>query len=102
MQQPPTHDYSIVQFVKAMSILGSIHGYNLGQLSFLFMLKEEARCLKEGKEYYQKFLAKDNLPQVYIPTNEIGRIIGLKCQVAKCGERHCILQFGPKDKILGP
>jgi len=25
------------------------------------MFKEEARCLKEEKEYYQKFLAKDNL-----------------------------------------
>ncbi len=67
-----------MQFVKAMSIVGSIHGYYLGQLSFLFMLKEEARCLKEEKEHYQKFLAKDNLPQVYIPTNEISHILGLK------------------------
>jgi hypothetical protein len=28
-----------------------------GTIKLLFMLKEEARCLKEEKEYYQKFLA---------------------------------------------
>jgi hypothetical protein len=44
------------------------------------MLKEEARCLKEEKEYYQKLLAEDNLPRVYIPTNKIGHIIGLKAK----------------------
>jgi hypothetical protein len=57
MQQPPTDDYSIVQFVMAMSIVGSIHGYNLGQLSFVHV-QRRSKMLKGRKRVLPKVFSK--------------------------------------------